>query len=65
MCGGHVTYVETVAYPLGGQGGADSEKIAKNREKEGENLEKAGERGGIREKEEKSRRSCHFAPPDT
>ena len=50
---------------VGGQSAPlDSEKFTKNRKKEGENQEKAGKRGKIWKKEEKSGRFFHFAPPD-
>ena len=52
----------------GGQGGQivplDGEKFAKNREKEGEDQEKADKSGKNREKEEKSGRFFQFASPD-
>ena len=60
--------VNPVATPWGGQGGQsatlDSEKIAKNWEKEGQNQENTGKEGKNQEKEEKLGRFFHFAPPD-
>ena len=58
----------TVAQPLGGQGGPsatpDSEKFAKNLEKEGKSWKIGEKRGRIGKKRQKSGRFFHFAPRD-
>ena len=41
-----------------------AKSLPKNQEIEGENQEKAGKEGKIGEKEEKSWKFFHFAPPD-
>ena len=57
-----------VTVPLEGQGGQsatpDSEKFAKNREKEGKIMKNREKRGRIGKKRQKSGRFFHFAPPD-